>query len=61
MLIFQVSLGLSMFFPIGKVPMTDEDGKLYGMPVNLEGYGFVYNKDLFEKQESLRLLQRLMS
>ncbi|OAS84121.1 MULTISPECIES: ABC transporter substrate-binding protein [Metabacillus] len=35
--------------PIGKVPTTDEDGKLYGMPVNLEGYGFVYNKDLFEK------------
>jgi raffinose/stachyose/melibiose transport system substrate-binding protein len=35
--------------PIGKVPMTDEDGKLYGMPVNLEGYGFVYNKDLFEQ------------
>ncbi|MBM7604360.1 raffinose/stachyose/melibiose transport system substrate-binding protein [Metabacillus crassostreae] len=35
--------------PIGKVPTTDEDGKLYGMPVNLEGYGFIYNKDLFEK------------
>jgi raffinose/stachyose/melibiose transport system substrate-binding protein len=35
--------------PIGKVPTTDADGKLYGMPVNLEGYGFVYNKDLFEK------------
>ncbi len=35
--------------PIGQVPMTDEEGKLYGMPVNLEGYGFVYNKDLFEK------------
>lgn len=35
--------------PIGKVPMTDADGKLYGMPVNLEGYGFIYNKDLFEK------------
>lgn len=35
--------------PIGKVPTTGEDGKLYGMPVNLEGYGFVYNKDLFEK------------
>ncbi|WP_078378838.1 ABC transporter substrate-binding protein [Sutcliffiella halmapala] len=36
--------------PIGKVPMTDEeDGKLYGMPVNLEGYGFIYNKDLFEQ------------
>jgi raffinose/stachyose/melibiose transport system substrate-binding protein len=35
--------------PIGKVPMTDTDGKLYGMPVNLEGYGFIYNKDLFAK------------
>ena len=35
--------------PIGAVPMTDADGKLYGMPVNLEGYGFVYNKDLFEQ------------
>lgn len=35
--------------PIGKVPTTDEEGKLYGMPVNLEGYGFIYNKDLFEK------------
>lgn len=35
--------------PIGKVPMTDTDGKLYGMPVNLEGYGFIYNKDLFEE------------
>ncbi|RAV10593.1 ABC transporter substrate-binding protein [Paenibacillus contaminans] len=29
-----------------KDPMT-KDGKLYGMPLNLEGYGFVYNKDLF--------------
>ncbi|KMK77854.1 ABC transporter substrate-binding protein [Alkalihalobacillus pseudalcaliphilus] len=35
--------------PIGAVPMTDEDGTLYGMPVNLEGYGFIYNKDLFEE------------
>ncbi|MDQ0256654.1 raffinose/stachyose/melibiose transport system substrate-binding protein [Evansella vedderi] len=34
---------------IGKVPMTDEEGTLYGMPVNLEGYGFIYNKDLFEE------------
>lgn len=25
------------------------DGKLYGMPINLEGYGFIYNKDLFAK------------
>ncbi|OIJ22292.1 ABC transporter substrate-binding protein [Anaerobacillus alkalidiazotrophicus] len=35
--------------PIGAAPMTDEDGKLYGMPFNLEGYGFIYNKDLFEQ------------
>lgn len=26
-----------------------KDGKLYGMPVGIEGYGFLYNKDLFEK------------
>jgi len=31
-----------------KEPMT-KDGKLYGMPVNLEGYGYIYNKDLFAK------------
>ncbi|CAM3684011.1 ABC transporter substrate-binding protein [Marinicrinis lubricantis] len=29
-------------------PMT-LDGKLYGQPLNLEGYGFIYNKDLFEQ------------
>lgn len=29
-----------------KEPMT-KDGKLYGMPLNLEGYGYIYNKDLF--------------
>lgn len=29
-------------------PMTI-DGKLYGMPMNTEGYGFIYNKDLFAK------------
>jgi raffinose/stachyose/melibiose transport system substrate-binding protein len=29
-------------------PMTI-DGKHFGQPVNLEGYGFVYNKDLFKK------------
>ncbi|WP_163528525.1 ABC transporter substrate-binding protein [Halobacillus ihumii] len=23
------------------------DGSVYGMPMNLEGYGFIYNKDLF--------------
>jgi len=27
-------------------PMT-KDGKLYGMPIGVEGYGFIYNKDLF--------------
>ncbi|MFC0273263.1 ABC transporter substrate-binding protein [Metabacillus herbersteinensis] len=25
------------------------DGKVYGMPLNLEGYGLIYNKDLFTK------------
>jgi raffinose/stachyose/melibiose transport system substrate-binding protein len=25
------------------------NGKQYGFPVGLEGYGFIYNKDLFEK------------
>lgn len=29
-------------------PMT-MDGKIYGMPINYEGYGFIYNKDLFAK------------
>ncbi|RBW70758.1 ABC transporter substrate-binding protein [Bacillus taeanensis] len=24
------------------------NGEIYGMPVNFEGYGFIYNKDLFE-------------
>lgn len=33
---------------IAKEPMT-KDGKLYGQPMNLEGYGFIYNKDLFKK------------
>ncbi|AFC32950.1 family 1 extracellular solute-binding protein [Paenibacillus mucilaginosus 3016] len=34
--------------PAAKEPMT-KDGKLYGMPMNIEGYGLVYNKELFEK------------
>ncbi|MDQ6422858.1 ABC transporter substrate-binding protein [Paenibacillus sp. LHD-117] len=25
------------------------DGKIYGMPINFEGYGLIYNKDLFAK------------
>ncbi|TYR78984.1 extracellular solute-binding protein [Priestia megaterium] len=35
-------------YDVAKEPMT-VDGKIYGQPVNLEGYGFIYNKDLFEK------------
>ncbi|NMO97235.1 ABC transporter substrate-binding protein [Paenibacillus lemnae] len=31
-----------------KEPMT-KDGKVYGMPMNLEGWGYIYNKDLFEQ------------
>ncbi|MFC5701267.1 ABC transporter substrate-binding protein [Cohnella faecalis] len=34
--------------PFAKEPMT-KDGKLYGQPLNLEGYGFIYNKDLFKQ------------
>lgn len=34
--------------PVAKEPMT-KDGKLWGMPMNVEGYGFLYNKDLFAK------------
>lgn len=33
---------------VAKEPMT-KDGKLYGQPLALEGYGFIYNKDLFQK------------
>lgn len=33
---------------VAREPMT-KDGKLYGQPMNLEGYGFIYNKDLFAK------------
>ena len=31
------------------VDQASVDGKLYGQPMNLEGYGFLYNKDLFEQ------------
>lgn len=36
--------------PVAKEPMT-KDGKLYGQPLNLEGYGFLYNKDLFAQAQ----------
>lgn len=32
--------------PFAREPMTHE-GRLYGMPVGLEGYGYIYNKDIF--------------
>ncbi|PEJ59511.1 ABC transporter substrate-binding protein [Bacillus sp. AFS002410] len=35
-------------YPETEKPMTVE-GKLLGMPMNTEGYGFIYNKDLFDK------------
>ncbi|AJY75846.1 ABC transporter substrate-binding protein [Paenibacillus beijingensis] len=31
-----------------KEPIS-KDGKMYGMPIGIEGYGFLYNKDLFAK------------
>jgi raffinose/stachyose/melibiose transport system substrate-binding protein len=33
---------------VAKEPML-KDGKLYGMPLGIEGYGYVYNKELFAK------------
>lgn len=36
------------------------DGKVYGMPLNLEGYGFIYNKDLFNKA-GLQTLPKTLS
>lgn len=33
---------------VAKEPMT-KDGKLYGQPFGIEGYGFIYNKDLFKQ------------
>ncbi|NRD77922.1 carbohydrate ABC transporter substrate-binding protein [Bacillus sp. BRMEA1] len=35
-------------YPGALKPMTI-DGKVYGQPVNLEGYGFIYNKALFKR------------
>ncbi|MDQ0197993.1 ABC transporter substrate-binding protein [Neobacillus ginsengisoli] len=35
-------------YPNALKPMT-LDGKIYGQPVNMEGYGFAYNKALFKK------------
>lgn len=35
-------------FP-GTLESVKLDGKLYGMPFNQEGYGFIYNKEIFKK------------
>jgi len=32
----------------GLLDDVTSDGKIYGMPLAIEGYGFVYNKDIFE-------------
>ncbi|ADM72225.1 Multiple sugar-binding protein [Paenibacillus polymyxa E681] len=39
-------------------PMT-VNGKIYGQPMNLEGFGFVYNKDLFKKAGITKLPQTI--
>ncbi|MEM1505111.1 ABC transporter substrate-binding protein [Domibacillus sp. 8LH] len=33
----------------GTLESVTEDGKVLGLPYNQEGYGFVYNKEIFEK------------
>ncbi|MFC4597574.1 ABC transporter substrate-binding protein [Cohnella hongkongensis] len=33
----------------GSKPSITIDGNIYGMAVNIEGFGFIYNKDLFTK------------
>ena len=35
--------------PLAKEGITANDGKIYGMPVSVEGVGYVYNKRLFEQ------------
>lgn len=33
----------------GTLDAMEMDGNVYGMPMNLEGYGFIYNKELFQR------------
>ncbi|SHG99631.1 ABC transporter substrate-binding protein [Tepidibacter thalassicus] len=33
----------------GVLDAVTKDGKIYGMPFNQEGYGFIYNKEIFKK------------
>ncbi|WP_025690180.1 ABC transporter substrate-binding protein [Paenibacillus zanthoxyli] len=35
--------------PLAKEGITGDDGKVYGLPVSVEGYGYVYNKKLFQQ------------
>lgn len=41
-------------YPEALQPMTI-DGKVLGQPINLEGYGFIYNKALFKKARITKL------
>jgi raffinose/stachyose/melibiose transport system substrate-binding protein len=34
---------------LARAGITGKDGKVYGMPVSIEGYGYMYNKALLEK------------
>ena len=47
----------------GLLDDVSKDGKIYGMPMAIEGYGFVYNKEIFEAAgidaASLKTLIRL--
>jgi raffinose/stachyose/melibiose transport system substrate-binding protein len=40
-------------------PGITRDGRLYGMPMSIEGYGLVYNKDLFKKADITTLPKTL--
>ncbi|RXT03753.1 ABC transporter substrate-binding protein [Ammoniphilus sp. CFH 90114] len=39
---------MSDMVDVSKPPITS-DGKIYGMAYNIEGFGYIYNKDLFAK------------
>ncbi|TCN26292.1 ABC transporter substrate-binding protein [Mesobacillus foraminis] len=43
---------------IAKEPMTKE-GKVYGMPLNIEGWGYIYNKELFQQAGITKLPKTL--
>lgn len=49
----------------GQADDAMKDGKLYGLPVAIEGFGLVYNKDLFDKAgvkaEDIKSMEDLVS